>query len=72
MSDKPPPANHRHCAIVDGVRADLLARQQLGLVKYGHTLAENPAEHRARLQHAYEEALDAACYLKWAMSELPN
>lgn len=61
---------------VEGVEADvcrdIAARQAVGLRKYGRLLSENPAQHRERLQHAYEEALDLACYLKWAMSQLPE
>lgn len=52
------------------VCADIAARQQVGLKKYGQTLADNPAELHARLQHAYEECLDQACYLKWAMEAI--
>ncbi len=58
--------------VVEAVRQDLLQRSQLGIAKYGTTLADNPAAHRARLQHAYEEALDLANYLKWAMMQLDH
>ena len=40
---------------------DIAARQQLGIKKYGRTVAESPDD---MLQHAYEEALDLAVYLK--------
>jgi hypothetical protein len=53
------------------VCADIAARQRVGIAKYGVTLAGNDLELRARLQHAYEECLDQACYLKWAMEKLP-
>lgn len=53
------------CAIVESVRNDLLTRSEIGLAKYGTTLGENPASRKDRLQHAYEEALDLANYLKW-------
>lgn len=56
--------------VVEAVREDLLRRQQLGYVKYGGTLATNPAELRGKLRHAYEEALDLCNYLKWAMMQL--
>lgn len=56
--------------IVDAVRADLLARSQVGIRKYGVTLAENPIQLRDWLQHAYEEALDMANYLKAAIVKL--
>lgn len=56
--------------IVEAVRADLLARSQVGIRKYGVTLAENPIQLRDWLQHAYEEALDMANYLKAAIVKL--
>lgn len=56
--------------IIEAVREDLHRRSQLGIAKYGTTLADNPADHKAKLQHAYEEALDGANYLKWAILEL--
>ena len=56
--------------IVEAVRADLLQRSQIGIVKYGTTLCENPASLRDWLQHAYEETLDQANYLKCAIVAL--
>lgn len=56
--------------VIEAVRVDLLRRQQLGYVKYGGTLATNPAGLRGALQHAYEEALDLCNYLKWSMMQL--
>jgi len=41
---------------------DLISRSQCGLNKYNTTLHEN--DHQNMLQHAYEEALDLAQYLK--------
>ncbi len=58
--------------VIEAVREDLHRRSQLGISKYGTTLAENPAALRDKLQHAYEEALDMANYLKWAIMELDN
>lgn len=52
------------------VCAVILARQQKGIAKYGMTVAQNPAELREWLQHAYEEALDLAIYLKRAIQKL--
>lgn len=52
------------------VCADIFKRQQLGTMKYGMTVAENPLPLRAWLQHAYEETLDQAVYLKRAIEEL--
>lgn len=60
----------RRCPVVDAVREDLQQRSQLGIAKYGHTLAENPLTLRQWLQHAYEECLDQANYLKRSIMEL--
>ena len=49
---------------------DITKRQMLGIHKYGRTVAENPLTHKQWLQHAYEECLDQAVYLKRAMREL--
>lgn len=49
---------------------DIARRQALGIAKYGQTVADNPLELRAWLQHAYEETLDKAVYLKRAIAEL--
>jgi len=43
------------------VCADIAARQQVGIRKYGCTVAESGDD---MIQHAYEEALDLAVYLK--------
>jgi len=43
------------------VCADIARRQQFGIKKYGRTVAESTDD---MLQHAYEEALDLAVYLK--------
>lgn len=56
--------------VIEGVRADLLSRQQFGYQKYGGTLAANPADLKGKLQHAYEEALDLCNYLKWSIMQL--
>ncbi|WP_210297467.1 hypothetical protein [Bradyrhizobium sp. 2S1] len=61
----------RRDSIIDAVRTDLLQRSQLGIAKYGKTLGEQANfSLRGRLQHAYEEALDLANYLKWAITRL--
>jgi hypothetical protein len=52
------------------VCADIAHRQKLGIAKYGTTVAQNPLSLEAWLQHAYEETLDQAIYLKRAISEL--
>ena len=51
---------------------DIAERQQKGIAKYGVTVAENPLELREWLQHAYEETLDKAIYLKRAIAEMEN
>jgi hypothetical protein len=43
------------------VIADLRDRAEVGLKKYGHGVEDSPDD---MLQHAYEEALDLAMYLK--------
>ena len=49
---------------------DVLNRQQIGLNKYGTTVADNKLLLKEWMQHAYEECLDQAIYLKRAMQEL--
>lgn len=51
---------------------DIEFRQQQGIHKYGMTVASNPAHLREWLQHAYEESLDKAIYLKRAIAELDS
>lgn len=52
------------------VCADIAARQQKGIAKYGTTVCANPLELREWLTHAYEENLDAAVYLRRAIAEI--
>lgn len=54
------------------VVADILRRQQLGLNKYGTTVANNPLSPHAWLKHAYEECLDQAIYMKRLLQELED
>lgn len=49
---------------------DISKRQQLGIEKYGVSAVDNPLTLRQWLQHAYEECLDQAVYLKRAMEEM--
>jgi hypothetical protein len=51
---------------------DITDRQQKGITKYGLTVAENPLSLKEWLQHAYEETLDKAIYLKRAITEMEN
>lgn len=56
--------------VVDAVCADLQGRSALGQAKYGTTLARTDLNLRDWLQHAYEECLDQANYLKRSIMEL--
>jgi hypothetical protein len=47
-------------------------RQAMGIAKYGTTVRENPLDLRQWLQHAYEECLDQAVYLRRAIEEIDN
>ena len=49
---------------------DIEKRQQMGIKKYGVTVQDNPLSLKEWLNHAYEEALDLAIYLKRAIKEL--
>lgn len=57
-------------SVVEAVRQDLLQRSQVGIAKYGITLERTDLRLRDWLQHAYEETLDQANYLKRAIIEL--
>lgn len=56
--------------VVEAVRQDLLDRSKVGIVKYGVTLDRTDLNLRDWLQHAYEETLDQANYLKRSIIEL--
>ena len=58
--------------IVEQVRGDLLARSKRGIEKYGVTMDREDLNLLEWLQHAYEETLDKALYLKRAMKEIEN
>lgn len=51
---------------------DIAERQNKGWAKYRTTIAANPLELKEWLQHAYEECLDQAIYLKRAIQEIEN
>ena len=51
---------------------DIAERQQLGIAKYGTTLADNPLTLREWLEHQYFELLDAALYCKRAIKEIDD
>jgi len=56
-------------SIVESVRQDLFDRSQAGIKKYNNTLDRNDLELSDWLQHAYEELLDGALYLKRAKQD---
>lgn len=56
--------------IVEAVRSDLRERSERGIKKYGVTLDRQDLNLKDWLQHAYEETLDKALYLKRAIDEL--
>lgn len=60
------PATGTEAEVIDDIRR----RQALGINKYGVTVRDNPLSFRQWLQHAYEECLDQAIYLKRAMEEM--
>jgi hypothetical protein len=49
---------------------DIKDRQALGITKYGQTVAESPLCLLEWLEHAYQECLDQAVYLRRAMAEI--
>lgn len=51
-------------SIVESVREDLHNRSQTGIKKYNNTLDRDDLEAIDWIQHAYEEMLDGALYLK--------
>lgn len=51
---------------------DIIGRQKKGFKKYGTTVENNPLPLRDWLQHAYEECLDQAIYLRRSMDEIDN
>jgi hypothetical protein len=52
------------------VCADIARRQQFGIKKYGTTVRDNDLSLQQWLQHAYEETLDKAVYLKRAIEQI--
>jgi hypothetical protein len=49
---------------------EIAQRQQLGINKYGTTVADSNLSLREWLQHALEESLDQAIYLRRAIAEI--
>lgn len=53
--------------LLQAVIDDLVAREERGKAKYNTTMDREDLTHQEWLQHAYEEALDMALYLKKSM-----
>jgi len=51
------------------VISDLISREKMGRTKYGTTVDNANLSEKEWMQHAYEEALDFAIYLKRMMSK---
>jgi hypothetical protein len=51
------------------VISDLISREKMGRKKYGTTVDNANLSEKEWMQHAYEEALDFAIYLKRMMSK---
>lgn len=68
----PAPAEPVAHGIEAKVCADIAARQLLGMNKYGVSVQDNPLTLRQWLEHAYQESLDQAIYLRRAMQQLDN
>lgn len=52
------------------VCTDIARRQALGIKKYNSTVRDNNLSLKQWLQHAYEETLDKAIYLKRAIEQI--
>jgi hypothetical protein len=65
--DQPLPVVNDRPDIQSQVIADIQARRQVGIQRYGTAL--QPHNGRDALRDAYEEAIDLAMYLKQAMVE---
>jgi len=50
------------------VISDLISREKMGRKKYGTTVDNANLSEKEWMQHAYEEALDFAIYLKRMMN----
>lgn len=57
-------------SIVEEVCKDLQSRSEVGIKKYNTTLDRTDLNTKDWIQHAYEEALDFALYLKRLKKEL--
>lgn len=55
--------------LLQSVIDDLESREKRGKEKYNTSMDRKDLTHKQWLQHAYEEALDMALYLKKAITE---
>jgi hypothetical protein len=55
--------------VLQSVINDLNARERRGIVSYGTTVDRKDLTETQWMQHAYEEALDLAVYLKKIINE---
>lgn len=67
VREQPAPVPNDAPSAHDLVIADVEQRKQFGLAKYGTPL--QPGNTRKSIQDAYEEILDAACYLRTKLEE---
>jgi hypothetical protein len=58
--------------IYEQIIADLQQREAMGVKKYGTSVDDAMLTQQEWMQHAYEEALDFAVYLKKMMSNDRN
>lgn len=58
--------------IVESIRSEFHVRSQLGIAKYGTTLAGNQAELVGRIQHLKEELMDGCLYAEWILQKLKS
>jgi hypothetical protein len=65
--DQPLPVPNAGPDVQQLVVADIGARRELGIRRYGTAL--QPHNGRDALRDAYEEALDLACYLRQVIAE---
>lgn len=72
MKEQDWPKDHLLSGTEYRVCVDIAKRQALGIKKYGTTVEQNPLLLRDWLQHAYEESLDQAIYLRRAIEEIDS
>jgi hypothetical protein len=53
--------------LLNEVVMDMIMREKKGFSEYNHTMDRTDLQPREWIQHAYEEALDLALYLKKIM-----